>query len=272
MVLGLYLFLVFEDTDSDRTKRRTRSAMVFLCVAAPLLKLSGIVVPATLAFLALWRGRVRLGAAFTASTLVSFALFSAYGFYYNGGVFAALLTAHHDRAQTFVHFWTLFTHLDIGHYSLFDPSVIVGLVGALFLAAEKRDTLGGVSFFTALFAFSFLFLYVAPWEAYGWYKYALYPLLAAGLGYVFASLYERRVVFLVLFLPLLSIMLQNSGILVEQADRRMMMILFYALTALPILARGRFMQFRSVYISLLIYLFFFEAMWAARVLGHWAVP
>jgi len=209
-----------------------------------------------------------LGAVFLSAAIVSALLFAGYGYFYNWEVFTGLLAAHQDRVQTFVHFWTLFTNLDVGGYALFDPSIIVGLIGAIGIVATRGIGRSGLYIFALLLVFSFLFLYVAPWEAYGWYKYAVYPLIAIGLGYVFTQLYKQRAVYLILFLPLLSLMLENSNILASQADRRIMMAVFYTLAVLPVLFKNRFIQSKPVFLSLLFYLFVFETVWVARVLGY----
>ena len=271
VILGLYLYAVYEQTERRRVRLLSVVFLSLLCGTALLLKLSGIVVPAMLILMACYRRRMRLAFGLTIAAGASVLIFAGYGYYYNWDLFIDLLVAHRNRAQSFSHFWTLFTGLDVGHFGFFDPSIIVGLIGALSLAARRRLEGKGLYLFAPLLVFSFLFLYIAPWEAYGWYKYAIYPLIAVGLGYVFRQLYQERIVFLILLLPLLSMMLQHSEILDNQSDRRIMIIVYYALAVWPLLFRNRFLQTKPVFVSLLIHLFFFEAVWALRVLGR-ALP
>jgi hypothetical protein len=43
-------------------------------------------------------------------------------------------------------------------------------------------------------------------------------------------------------------------------------MLFYVLAVLPVLFKGRFLQLKPVFVSLLIFLFLFEVVWVWRVL------
>ena len=115
---------------------------------------------------------------------------------------------------------------------------------------------------------SFLFLFVAPVELYGWYKYTLYPLVAIGLGFVFAQLWNERVVYLSLFLPLLAMTLQESEILYEQTDRKIALVVFYAAAVIPLLIRLGPLRLRTGFAALLLLLFAIEAVWIAKVLGY----
>ena len=267
LTLGMYAFVAHGEAETPRLRRRWLLAMASLSIAAPLLKLSGIVVPATLVFAALTLRRIRLAATLMACAVASLGLFAAYGATYDWDLFVALLEAHAERAQTFAYFWSIFTHLDIGHYPFFDVSLIVGVFGALSLALRSESRPVGHLLVAALVVFSFLFLYVAPVELYGWYKYALYPLIAIGLGHVFNELYQGRVVFLVLFLPLLAMMLQQSEILYEQDARRNALIVLYGIVMAAVLIRRGPFQLRYALLSLLALLFAIEAVWVSKVLG-----
>ena len=110
---------------------------------------------------------------------------------------------------------------------------------------------------------------MAPTTAYGWYKYVIYPVIAIVLGYVFSELWRRRVVWFVLFLPLLSMMLEHSGILADPWDRRIMVMVWYSLVGVAVIFRNRWLQIRPVFLSLLLFLFSFEVLWVGSVLGYW---
>jgi hypothetical protein len=268
LMLGLYLFAVFETTKNKRIKQEVGEIMVILCAVSLMIKLWAVVIPGTLCFLALYRRRWKLSVMLILATLVSVLIFAGYGYYYNWEAFVGILKAHQDQAQTFAHFWTFFTKLDIGYFGFFDVSIIVGLIGIIGLAIEKGIKGRGIYVFVPFLVISFLFLYVATGMAYGWYKYLLYPLIAVGLGHVFAQLYRGRYEYLVLFLPMLSMMMQNSNILNDQMDRRFILFIFYGLPVLTLLLRGRFLQLKSVFLSLLIFLFIFEVLRVTSVLGY----
>ncbi|MFH1354200.1 MAG: glycosyltransferase family 39 protein [bacterium] len=266
LILGLYLFVLFETIETEYKRKMAGAGMVFLCVVSLLIKLSAIVIPATLVFLALYKRRWSLGVVLLGAALGSVLLLAGYGYYYSWDIFYNSMIAHHDRPQNFWNFWSLFTSLNIGNYGFYDPSIIVGLIGSLALAARKRSR-KGIYIFAPLFIFSFLFLYVAPFEAYGWYKYAVYPLIAVGLGYVFCQLFKQRKVYMFLFLPLLSIMLQNSGVLDSQTDKRIMVLMFYGIVTIALLLRNRLLVLKPAFLALLLFMFALEVLWVSRTLG-----
>jgi len=268
LMLGLYLFAVFATTKNERVKKVTGGAMIFLCLVSLLFKLSAIVVPATLCFLALYKRQWKLGTALSLASLASVLIYMGYGYYYNWEAFVNVLFAHQVRPQSFVHFWTIFTLLDIGHFPFWDPSIIIGLAGAVGLvAASPRKNDNRMYIFIPLLFNSLLFMMIAPVEAYGWYKYSLYPLMAIGLGYVFFQLYKQRVAWYILFLPLLGLMLQNSGLVGNQFGMRLIVIIIYLLLLLSIIFRDKFLHLREVFLPLLFLLFVFEIVWTLRVLG-----
>lgn len=267
LILGLYLFAVFETTEKKGVRRATGTGMALLCVVSLMIKLSAVVIPATLCFLALYRRRWYLGVLLVLSSAVSVLLLLGYGYYYDWAAFVNVVVSHNGRPQNLAYFWTIFTSLDIGNYGMYDPSVIVGFIGVVSLAIWCRIKANAVLIFTPMLAISFLFLYVAPESLYGWYKYLAYPLMAIGLGYVFTQLYRQKYEYLVFFLPLVSMMLQHSQIFVDQDDRRIAVAVFYVVAVLPVLLKNRWWQLRPSFISLLMFLFAFEVMWVLRVLA-----
>ena len=268
LMLSLYLFAVYESTRILWKKRVLAAALFLMGVASPLSKLNGVLVPATIVLLSLMRRKFGLSLLIILSAVVSLSLFFLYGAYYNWEAFMNYMASNYDRTQSFAHFWTLFTKLDVGKFSFYDPSVIVGLIGAIWLSATHRKRRGGEYMFSALFAASFVFLYVAPVEAYGWYKYLLYPVIAVGLGYVFYSLFNNRLVFLILFLPLLSMMLEKSMILNEVIEQREVMVLFYGLILPFVVINKGIFKLRYWFLIFLVLLLITEVFWVSRVLGY----
>ncbi len=267
LMIGLYLFVVFETTENSRVKRIMAMMMALLCVVSLMVKLSAVIIPATLCLLALYKRRWRLLATLMLASIVSLLVLLGYGYYYNWEAFVGIFQSHSGRGQNFAHFWTFFTKLNIGHRGFFDVSIIVGLVGMIGLIIEERVEKRGIYIYIPFLVVSFLFLYVAPGIAYGWYKYLFYPLIAVGLGHVFAQLYRGRYEYLVLFLPMLSMMLQHSRVLDDQMKRRLMVMLFYGLPTLTLLLGGRFLRLKPVFLSFLTLLFLFETLWFLRELG-----
>ena len=48
--------------------------------------------------------------------------------------------------------------------------------------------------------------------------------------------------------------------------------IFYSIVTISLLARGRFLRFKLIFLSLLLSLFLFEVFWIARVLDYvWIV-
>lgn len=269
LVMGLYLFAVFEQAKNSWVKRLAVVSMTLLCLTALLIKLWGVVVPAALTVLALSRRRWLLAALFVVGGVMSMLFYLAYGYYYSWEVMRLVLAGYHNFPQSFAHWWSFFTNLNVGHREFYDPSIIVGLIGAICLVAKRGIRGGGAYIFGPLFIFSYLFLHMAPTMAYGWYKYAMYPVIAMGLGYVFSELWRRRVVWFVLFLPLISMMLEHSGLLVDPWNRRIVVMVLYSLVGVAVLFRNSWLQIRPVFLSLLLFLFSFEVLWVGSVLGYW---
>ncbi|MEK7499544.1 MAG: phospholipid carrier-dependent glycosyltransferase, partial [Patescibacteria group bacterium] len=177
-MLSLYVFAVF---DSENNKNTPKAALCITIIAlcsgmAILLKLSGIVLPATIIFLSLFRKNWLLLGVTLLATSISISLFLLYGNYYDWGIFTSVLSGHSTRPQSFWHFWSIFTQMDIGNFTMRDPSFIAGMIGLFTLltntniAWEKRLTL-----FVPLLNLSLVFLFVAPVESYGWYKFIWFP-------------------------------------------------------------------------------------------------
>lgn len=270
LILGLYCYTFFVSTQQVGVRYLMLVFMTLLSIAAPLSKFWGFAVPGSLVLLSAFYRRWHVAALLSVASLVSGVLLMLYGYYYDWDVFRDAMYMQHGRAASLVHFWTLFTKLDIGWFEFYDPSIIFGMIGALLLVAtswsgkEER----GMYVFAPLFNVSFVLSYLAPYEAWGWYKYFVYPLLALGMGFIFAQLYRGQFAYYILFLPLLLVMLQHSGIMPSQLDRQDMVIVLYALTAFSLLLPHRTLASRALFLSLLALLVTFEVVWAGRILGY----
>jgi hypothetical protein len=262
----LYLLVVWQENRAPGRRAQALGGLVFLSLTAPLLKLSGIIVPAAAAFALLWQRRYRAGWLLAGAGALGLLLFAAWGAYFDWSLFLDVQQAHQERSHSFYHFWQIFTYLTIGHYELFDPTIIVGMIGLFCLVSDPAQPARVRLLAAPVVVASFLFSYVAPTEAYGWYRYLLYPLLAMGVGYVFECLFRKRWVFLALFLPLLSIMLQHADLFEQSVQRRLFLIMIYGLISAPLLFKHRWLSYRAVFLSLLGLLFALETLWIMRVI------
>ena len=267
LVLALYLFVLFEASNSVVKRRWLLIGLALISIVAPLLKLFGVVVPLTLMLLALWRRRFRVVVLISMLLLASLGLYAWYGYHFGWRLFMAVMQAHHDQTQSMVHFWTLFTRLDVGHYQFFDPSMIVGLIGILALVVQPGKRKVGEYLFAPLLVISLLFIYIAPVYFWGWYKYLIYPFVAIGLGHFFWRLYRAEWIYLFLFIPLLGVMIEQAGLVDSQSYRRSLMVMLYLLFIIVTTGAWRPVVSRGVFVAALVVLFASEVIWVLRVLG-----
>ncbi len=270
LVSSLYAFAVI-DTPRGKTSHRTvaMATIVTICSLAIFLKLSAIVIPATLGLLALLRKNTTVFLGVAGATLISIFLFLAYGAYYDWGLFLEVLGGHTGRPQSFWHFWSIVTQMDLGYFSLRDPSIIIGFVGLFTLLANRSiPWRKRLYIFVPLLNFSVLFLFIAPVESYGWYKYVLFPLLAIGLGYAATQLVRGRVIYFILFLPLFALLLEHAALPATQGARKGVLLLAYALVVGAIIFKRYFPQARLLPVSaaLLAVIFFLELAWVGALL------
>ena len=267
LVLGLYAFVRYDRVKTKNEKRIWLSIMSVVSVASPLMKLSGGLVPMSLALLASLRRRRGLALWLVLMGAFSILIFWIYAWSYSWDVFVGAQTAHVERPQSFDHFWSFFTQLSTGNVIVFDPTVIIGWAGLLVLLSRGKNILARQVLFAPTLAMSFVFLYVASVENYDWYKYPAYPLLAIGAGFIIYELCRGKYWFLIFFLPLVAQMLQNSALVVDQGERRIWMVLMYFVAIMPILFDNPFFRFKRVMIFLLLLLFFFQTVWYLHMLG-----
>ena len=266
LALGLYALAVYLSATSWGTKRLSLVILLLVSFGAPLLKLSGAVVPLTLVLFLMLTKRYRLSFMMVGMGILSILSFMLYAWFYSWDVFVGAQKSHMLRPHSFEHFWTLFTKLDVGNYAFFDPSIVVGFFGVLAFLLVEPVKEKRLYLFSALFVVSFLLLYISPVEAYEWYKYPLYPLLAVGLGHVFLSLYQERAAYLVLFLPMVAMMLQHSLLFDSQGSRKLALIFFYGLSVISLVTSNRLIRLKYVFVGLLVAMFFFQVVWI-----EWAV-
>lgn len=199
LIGGLLLAHVF------LTESRRRWVFIALCViavTAPLLKLSGAVVPGAIALILFMQKKYKLATIILGMGLLAGVIFATYGWLYDWQVFLMANQAHALRPQSIQSVWSLIAGTNIANLSLFDPSIMVGFAGlALFLAQYAKKQ--AHTFVVApLFVGLCTLLLVAPVEAYSWYAFPLYPLIALGLGYVLSLFVQNVRLALVLLLPL----------------------------------------------------------------------
>lgn len=267
LISSMYVWLLYIDEKENKKKRSWEIVLWIICAVAPLMKLIGVIVPMTIIILASLHKHYRFAVRMILVSISSIGLFLLYAWFYSWEVFLGAQAAHMQRPQSFGHFWSLFTQLSTGNVSVTDPTMIIGWAGLfLVLAKTKSEQVRNVIFSAAL-TISFFFLYVASVENYDWYKYPVYPLIAIGVGFIFYRIYKGDYWYLFLFLPLLAQMLQNSGLVEDQAQRRLAMVLLYLVTMVSVLVNTHILRFKRVFLVLLLLLFFFEVVWYLHMLG-----
>lgn len=269
LLLVACLYVVAQ-LDSERDGRAARLGLIFLGLAggsAVWLKLSGIVVPATVIVLAAARRNWSAVRWAGGATLLSVLLLAAWGAYYDWSAFMSVLHEHSSRPQSFWHSWRLVTDPDLGYWRLRDPALIVGFIGLLGLAADagiaRRARLYVLVPLLNLFL---LFLFVAPVEAYGWYRYVWFPLLAMGLGYAAWQLYRGSLAYLILALPMAAVLMEHvaPG---TRLQHKVWLLGLYGLLVWVLVAGGRRQTVRQIAAWLLLWLLFgLQAGW-----GLWLV-
>ena len=274
LVMCLWAFSII-DTESRKKSHKTvfaTAVIILACGVAILFKLSAIVIPATIGSLALLRKNLRLFILVIVATVISLLLLAGYGAYYDWNLFMDILGRHAGRPQSFWYFWSIVTQLDLGYFPIRDPSIIVGFIGAFILLAdtkipwEKR-----LYIFVPLLNFSLLFLFIAPVESYGWYKYVLFPLLAIGLGYVFTELARGKVIYYALILPFIAIMLEQSQSLETHSQQKTLMLILYGIVFTTITINhyvtwgGGILS--VIFVTLIAFLFFLELTWVSALIS-----
>ncbi len=123
--------------------------------------------------------------------------------------------------------------------------------------------------FAPLLNLSLLFLFIAPVEAYGWYKYLWFPWLAIGLGYVFTALGRGAMAYYILLLPFIALLLEQVGLPVTHAQRKSLVLVLYGLvvaTAVLNTYRPKIAIKPVVAGLVLAVLFFLELTWVSTVI------
>jgi 4-amino-4-deoxy-L-arabinose transferase-like glycosyltransferase len=178
----------------DRAGRWTLAGLLLCCLAAPLMKVSGLAVSGICAVILAASGRWRLAGALVAAGALALALFVVYG-------------AVIDWAQ-FVRIWGTQTSYRIGVMSGFDfitdPSGVnrrmrdgwwvLGWIG-LGLLAARRGPRRELFLIWPAAAYAATMLVLAgerQVEAYGWYKVIVYPELYLAAGWLAWEAVSRR--------------------------------------------------------------------------------
>lgn len=212
VLLTLYFHWRDQDRKSSPAVRWPLYSILLLSFLAPLIKLSGIIVPLVAGVLLLRRKEYIEAFLVGGSLLLSLGVFAAYGCYYDCNLFWTILQEHSLRPQTFEYFFTLFSKPDLGYFGLNDPMPVIGLVGslvAIFSLYEGEERIIREYLLAIWLAFVFLFLVLAPVELYGWYKYLTLPLSAVGLGYIWQRLLRGQYAWSLLLTPAVLLLLEN---------------------------------------------------------------
>lgn len=266
LMLGLLAWLRVLWEKEERKKKRWLVILSAVCFIAPLMKLIGVIVPMTMVLLAVMHRRYQVVYRLMMVSILALGLYLLYAWFYGWEIFVGAQTAHMQRPQSFDHFWSFFTQLSTGNVYVTDPTMIIGWAGLFILLATMKDKRVRNLFFAALLSISFFFIYVASVENYDWYKYPIYPLMAIGTGWLFYRIYKGDYWYLFFFLPLLAQMMQNSSLMLDQVNRRFLMVFLYGVAIGPVLLQKK-LWFKQVFIFLLLLLFFWEIVWYLHMLG-----
>lgn len=273
--LTAFTFLECQNQDRERSRMSTMAAVFLyvICSIAILIKLSAIVIPATVGVLAILKKKWTVAGGILASSTLSVVALGLYGAHYDWSIFIDVLAGHSERPQSFWHFWSIITQLDLGYYALQDPSIIVGVLGLFaFLANPSIPWQKRVYLFVPLLNFSLLFLFIAPIESYGWYKYSLLPLIAIGIGYIFYELSRGKVVFYVLLLPWLAVMLEHSQLIASHAIQQSLVLVAYTCVIAALVMKQldpRLRLLLPILFSVLVgSLFLLEFIWTSHLLQN----
>lgn len=216
LLVGTLLACYWQVTQYSEKKPHTMSWPLFLILLlsflAPLLKLSGIVVPLVAGLILLSRKQYFATLFVGVSLVLSIFAFVLYGCYYDCNLFWSVMQQHGLRPQTFEYFFTLFSKPDLGYYQLNDPMMLLGLVGslvAIFTLEEKEDRPVKIFLLAPWVGILFLFMTLAPVELYGWYKYMVFPLVAIGLGFVWQRFLKGEYAWGLLIVPAALLLFEN---------------------------------------------------------------
>lgn len=266
LMLGIWAWLRSLDEHDEKNRKHWLVVLLAVCFAGPLLKLLGVIVPMTLILLAFLERQYRTVIKLIGVSVLSLGAYLLYAWFYSWEVFVGAQTAHLQRPQSFDHFWSFFKQLSAGNVLVTDPTMIVGWAGLFLILAGVKDVRVRNAFFAPLLSISFFFLYVASVENYDWYKYPIYPFMAIGTGWLFYRIYKGDFWYLFFFLPLLAQMMQNSALIMNQAQRRLLMLATYGVAVVPVLIGKKTWQ-QNVFICLLLLLFLWETVWYLHIIG-----
>ena len=167
-------------------------ALLALCLLAPLVKETGILVPASACLLLLFTHRWRLAVAVAAAGAAGAGLIVAWGAVVDWPVFLATMQAQLARHATPSSPFAFLMSLSSGYGNRVpfrDPVWYAGLLGlvAAGVVCIARRRLREAVFIVPVVAMSLLMLAVSPglvtqWN--GWYRLAIYPLVYVGAAWL----------------------------------------------------------------------------------------
>ncbi len=188
----------------DRHDRLGIGCLVAVCMFAPLVKETGILVAGSVVFVLLFARRWQLALAVGGAGAVGLGLVVAWGAVVDWPAYVATTQAQFARHATPSHPLAFLMSLAAGYGNRVpfrDPvwyAGLLGVVAALVVAAARRRR-HELVFIAPVVAMSLLMLVVAPgkvtqWN--GWYRLAIYPLVYVGAAWLLvqvARLAERSV-------------------------------------------------------------------------------
>jgi 4-amino-4-deoxy-L-arabinose transferase-like glycosyltransferase len=176
----------------DRRDRLGVGALLALCLLAPLVKETGVLVPASVCLLLLVSHRWRLAVAAAAAGVAGAGLVVAWGAFVDWPVFLSTIQAQLARHTTPSSPFAFLLSLSSGYGNRVpfrDPVWYAGLLGvvAAMVACLARRRAREAVFIIPVVAMSLLMLAVSPglvtqWN--GWYRLAIYPLVYVGAAWL----------------------------------------------------------------------------------------
>src|SRR5262249_2832896 len=193
VLLLVALLLGFRVVDR-RSGVWTEMALVVCCVAAPLLKVSGIAIAGITAVILVASGRWRLAAAVGCGGLAGLLIFALYGAFIDWGLFLRAPSVHAGfRIGVMSAFDFISAPAGINR-RLRDGWWLLGWIGLGLMAARNnwRRQLFGVWPAVAFAATMLVLAGERQVEQYGWYRQIIYPEVYLGAGRVGALAVRRQ--------------------------------------------------------------------------------
>lgn len=185
-------------------RRAAAAGLLACCAVAPLVKVSGVAVPAIIIAITLGAGRWRMAAAALGAGLAGLGAFFAYGAFFDWNLFMRVITGSEARRYGILGVYQ-FIAAPAGpagaNQQLRDGWWLLGWLGlAMATAFERRPRVELITWPVVGYAVVIM-LFAEHISYYGWFRIAIYPLLYLGAGWLaWRAISERSSVGVLLLL------------------------------------------------------------------------